>query len=102
MEEGREIDLYEMLSGDAVRTFLKSLAIGGMVWMVWFGIAVFSGSIMKGFLIGLVCMILALFNTWRRFLEPLSFSLFCVAVVFWCDPQALQRIAAAWRSISPG
>src|SRR5260370_31822413 len=39
-----------------------------------------AGSPMKGFLIGLVCMILALFNTWRRFLEPLSFCLFWVAV----------------------
>ena len=99
MQEGREIDLYEMLSGDGLRTFLKSLIIGGMVW---FGIAIFSGSIMKGFLIGMCCMVLALFQTWRRFLEPLSFSLFCVAVAFWCDPQVLQHMAAAWRSISPG
>jgi hypothetical protein len=63
--------------------------------MVWFGLAIFSGSIMKGFLIGLICMILALFTTWRRFLEPLSFFLFCVAVAFWCDPQFLQRISAS-------
>ena len=99
MQEGQEIDLYEVLSGHSPRTFLKSLAIGGMVW---FGLAMFSGSILKGFLIGLVCVFLALFHTWRRFLEPLSFSLFCIAVVFWCDPQVLQRMAAAWRNISPG
>jgi hypothetical protein len=99
MKDGPELDLYEMLSGDGLRTFLKSIAIAGMVW---FGIAVFSASIMKGFWIGLACMFLALFTTWRRFLEPLSFSLFCIAVVFWCDPQALQRVVAAFRSISPG
>jgi hypothetical protein len=72
-------------------TFLKCLIIGSMVW---FEIAMFSGSITKGLTIGLASLVLALFTTWRRFLEPVTFWVFCAAVAFWCDQESWRHAIA--------
>jgi hypothetical protein len=67
--------------------------------MLFFSVSTFSGSILKGLLIAVISFMAALFATWRRYLEPISFLAFCVAVVFWCDPDLPQHARSAVGSI---
>jgi hypothetical protein len=71
------------------RAWMKAIVIG---LMVGFSVIVFSGSIFKGFLIGALCLLVAGFNTWRRYLEPLTFWIFIAAVIYWCDQEILHRL----------
>jgi hypothetical protein len=77
------------------RTILKCLIIGSMVW---FEIAMYCGSTTKGLTIGLASFVLALFTTWRRFLEPVSFWLFCAAVAFWSNQEYWHQAMALLAS----
>jgi hypothetical protein len=63
--------------------------------MLFFSVSTFSGSIWKGLLIAAISFMAALFATWRRYLEPISFLAFCAAVIFWCDPELPQHVKSA-------
>jgi hypothetical protein len=72
------------------RAFLKAVLIGGMVW---FTVKIFSGSISKAAVLCALCFVLALFSTWRRYLEPVAFVGFVAAAICWCDPVGFARTA---------
>ena len=83
-----------------LRTILKAPLIG---LMVLFSLYVITESTSKSLLVGFICFCISLFRTWRRFLEPLSFVLFCLAVVVLCDQEMivqLKGIALAWAELT--
>lgn len=75
-----------------LRTLAKATLIGLMTLLV---VLVSTGSGGKAIAIGFSCWTLSFFNTWRRFLEPVAFFLFCAAMVYWCDPDIWQRAKAS-------
>lgn len=95
-ESEMETWLTEMLAVHH-RTILKAPVIGTMVL---FSVATFSGSVMKGLLIGAVCLAAAAFSTWRRHLEPIAFWVFLLAIVFWCDPSLMESLKSGATQVS--
>lgn len=79
------------------RALLKAPMIAAMIL---FSVATFSGSILKGLLIGIMCLAASAFNTWRRFLEPISFWVFAMAVVVWCDPTLPNSFKSGVQQLS--
>lgn len=63
--------------------------------MVWFAVATASGHFFKGAFVGVICVLLAMFTTWRRLLEPISFFAFGLAVLYWCDIDLVQQVRIA-------
>jgi hypothetical protein len=86
-EDEFEAALYNFV-GTHFRTAAKSILIGFTIF--WF-VAAFTGSIWKATVIGVSCLVFSAFHTWRRFLEPIAFILFCAGMVYWCDPDIFQR-----------
>jgi hypothetical protein len=95
-ESELEAWLTRMLSAH-YRTILKAPIIAVMIT---FSVMTFSGSIFKGILVGTVCLAASIFNTWRRYLEPIGFWIFLVAVVVWCDPSVPDNVRSGARQLS--
>jgi hypothetical protein len=98
-QELSDDELDVMIAGFAkahARTAFKSVLIGAM--FVCFTL-VFSGSLVKATLIGCAFMLLAVFRTWRRILEPVSLLLFIAAVIYWCDESIIGHMKTAMRTI---
>jgi hypothetical protein len=82
-------DLVEM----HYRTVLKAFV---MVVMTMIAVVIFTGSYWKATWIGFWVLVLSLFSTWRRYLEPLCFAAFVAAVIFTCvEPDLLTRLELA-------
>lgn len=92
-EEEFNAGIYN-LAATHFRSGAKAVLIGVMIFSA---VVVFTGSIWKAFVIGLFCIVVSFFNTWRRYLEPIAFVLFCAGMAFWCFPEMLTGIKlAAW------
>jgi len=74
------------------RTLAKA-ALMSMV--VFFSIEILSGSFVKAGIVCAFCLAFGLFNTWRRYLEPITFVIFWVAVVYWCDSAFVSHVRLA-------
>lgn len=95
-ESEMEAWLTRMLAAH-YRTIFKAPIIAAMIA---FSVSTFSGSLLKGVLIGVVCFAASIFNTWRRYLEPIGFWVFLVAVVVWCDPTVPDNVRYGARQLS--
>ncbi|WP_441228052.1 hypothetical protein AB7813_08855 [Tardiphaga sp. 20_F10_N6_6] len=73
-----------------IRTACKAPVIALMSGIA---VGIFSGALGKALLVGIVCLVVSLFATWRRFLEPISFWVFVAAIIYWCDARLIDRIA---------
>jgi hypothetical protein len=81
--EAREFaEIFLELFKSHHRALLKAPLIG---LMVLFSVYVITGSVFKGLAVGFLCCCISVFRTWRRFLEPLSFAMFCLAIFILCD-----------------
>jgi hypothetical protein len=80
------------------RTFGKAILIGLMTFSA---VAIITGSGWKAFVIGFICFACSCFNTWRRFLEPAAFFVFCAATVYWCDQDFIQHAKTPLAAFSP-
>ncbi len=74
------------------RAVLKAPLIG---LMMLFSIYVITGSVSKGLSVSSICVLISLFTTWRRFLEPISFAVFCLAVIDLCHYEMAAHVALA-------
>jgi hypothetical protein len=64
-----------------------------MTFSTAIAVAIFTGSYWKATWIGVSVLILSLFTTWRRYLEPLCFFFFVLAVIFTCvEPSTLAKV----------
>ena len=61
--------------------------------MLSFSVEVLTDNPVRAVAVGLFFLVLALFNTWRRFLEPISLFVFCIAVVCWCDREFATHVS---------
>jgi len=61
--------------------------------MLSFSVEVLTGNPVRAVVVGLFFLVLALFSTWRRFLEPISLFVFCIAVVCWCDREFATHVS---------
>src|SRR6266851_2009065 len=60
--------------------------------MVLFSVYVITDSVAKSLAASFVCCLVSFFGTWRRYLEPLSFAMFCLAVVIMCDHSLAEHL----------
>ena len=88
-----EAEVINFLRQHAVRLIKLPIVAS----MAGFSIWMLSGSIFKTLIIAAVCIVLSAFNTWRRFLEPLAFWGFAVAVIYWCDADILARLRSLYH-----
>lgn len=65
--------------------------------MAFLSVFLLTGAPGKAFFIAAICLITGLFSTWRRFLEPLVFWTFVVAVVHWCEPTLLNSLGQSLK-----
>lgn len=93
VKEDDEIERFVVeLMDHYVRPMLKAMVIAAVSM---FSIAVFTGSPAKAVTVALFVLVLALFSTWRRYLEPICFIIFCAAVLAWTDVDILDRLRGA-------
>lgn len=90
--EPTDAELEEKMIGFLRQHAVKLIKAPIVALLASFSVWVLSGSILKVLLIAAVCIVLSAFNTWRRFLEPLVFWCFALAVVFWCDADIVTRL----------
>ena len=90
--EKSDAELDEQSVGFLRQHAIKLLKAPITAAMGGFSVWIFSGSIAKALIVAAICVLLSAFNTWRRFLEPLVFFAFVVAVIFWCDQDVLSRL----------
>src|SRR6266851_4541123 len=74
------------------RPALKAILIGAVGL---FAMLVFTGSAAKAATVAILALALSLFNTWRRYLEPISLVVFCLAVLAWANIDILDRLRSA-------
>ncbi|MEW6639745.1 MAG: hypothetical protein AB1586_04500 [Pseudomonadota bacterium] len=74
---GREFDGFILQRGLGA---LKAIVIAVMMFI---SIDLLNGSLAKALVVALICAVVSLFRTWRRYLEPISFILLCVAIASW-------------------
>jgi hypothetical protein len=76
---------------DCVVLHLRSASKAALIGiMTLFSMAVLTETIGKALIVSSICFAISLFNTWRRYLEPISFIVFCGAVVYWGAPELWQ------------
>lgn len=67
-----------------------------MVCMTAISVGIFTGSFWKATWISFMVPVLSLFMTWRRYLEPLCFVVFVLAVIFTCiERETLMKLQLA-------
>jgi hypothetical protein len=95
-DEELEARIYQF----AIKHFrtLGKVALIGFIML--FSVGVLTGSFWKAVVISFFCFVLSTFNTWRRYLEPISFLVFCIAVVYWCDEEFVSHIKTALSGMS--
>jgi hypothetical protein len=72
------------------RTVLKAVI---MTITTAIAVVIFTESYWKASWIGLSVLILSLFTTWRRYLEPLCLFVFVLAMIFICvEPNTLTKV----------
>ncbi|MBR1219664.1 hypothetical protein JQ557_16780 [Bradyrhizobium sp. U87765 SZCCT0131] len=76
---GREFDRFLLQGGLGAA---KAVVIAVMMFI---SIDLMTGNIAKAFWVAVLCAVISLFRTWRRYLEPISFVLLCIAVAGWLD-----------------
>jgi hypothetical protein len=70
---------------DAISPYWRGIAKAGLIAMMMaVAIGVASNSIWKSFVFGTIIFLVACFNTWRRYLQPISFVLFFAAMTYVC------------------
>jgi hypothetical protein len=75
------------------RTALKASIMATVTMMA---VVIFTDSYWKATWIGFWVLVLSLFSTWRRYLEPLCFVAFVLAEIFTCvDPAVLTKMQLA-------
>ncbi|HEY0329437.1 MAG TPA: hypothetical protein VGC77_10090 [Rhodopseudomonas sp.] len=98
-EDGAIVEAFAKLIFENARALAKAPVAA---IMSAFTVAVLSGSLAKGVFVGVICLFASLFNTWRRFIEPISFWFFLISIAFWCDPDIVNdiKLALAWTKIA--
>ena len=91
--EPTDAELVAFFRQHAVKLMKAPIVAGMAAFSIW----MFSGSIVKALIIAVVCIVLSAFNTWRRFLEPLAFWGFALAVIYWCDADILAHLKSLYR-----
>lgn len=91
--EDDEIEVFlAQLMDRYARPMLQAMVIAAVSL---FSIAVFTGSPAKAVTVALFVLAMAMFSTWRRYLQPISFIVFCAAVLAWTDVDILDRVRGA-------
>ncbi|WP_316187572.1 MULTISPECIES: hypothetical protein [unclassified Bradyrhizobium] len=86
-----ELKLYQFIGQIRLPILIKGLISAGMIY---FAINVLTGSQDKALGIGLSGLLLALFSTWRRFVESLSFLIFIISLIAFCGgPELAERLS---------
>jgi hypothetical protein len=84
----RRFDIWQLY----YRAFFKAILLGLMtIFSVW----VFTGAGWKAVFFGLAFFVISIFNTWRRFLEPIGLLVFCAAVAYDCDQNFFSHVRSA-------
>jgi len=95
---GREFDSFILQCGLGA---IKALVIAVMMFV---SIDLLNGNATKAVLVALLCAVISLFRTWRRYLEAISFVLLCVAIAGWLDfrwDSLRPMIASVRAAVSP-
>jgi hypothetical protein len=90
--EPTEAELDAQIVGFLRHHIVKVIKAPIVASMAAFSVFMLNGSLLKAATVAIVCLLLSAFNTWRRFLEPLVFWCFALAVVQWCDADILVRL----------
>ncbi|MGY8661739.1 hypothetical protein Q3C01_05140 [Bradyrhizobium sp. UFLA05-109] len=88
--------LGKFLDGLFARHSRTAVKAAIMVCMTAISIVMFTGSFWKAAWISFSVLVLSVFTTWRRYLEPLCFFVFVLAVIFACiEPDTLIKLQLA-------
>ncbi len=88
-------DAIAAISSYGGRAILKALVLASISIFV---VLVFTGEFWKAVLVSIMTFVMALFSTWRRYLEPIGLMAFVVATIFLCAPLLASRMLLALAS----